>query len=95
MPTLHEIIVKPVVTEKTSEAYQARGEYTFRAHPQANKGDIRRAIEQLFGVHVTGVWTSNQRGKAKRMGKSAGRRTHWKKAIVKLRAGESIAVFEG
>ena len=95
MPTLHEIIVKPVVTEKSSEAYQERGEYTFRAHPQANKTDIRRAVEQLFGVHVTGVWTSNQRGKAKRMGKSAGRRNHWKKAIVKLRAGESIAVFEG
>ena len=74
MPTLHEIIVKPVVTEKTSEAYQARGEYTFRAHPKANKLDIRRAVEQLFGVHVTGVWTSNQRGKAKKMGKPVSNR---------------------
>ena len=95
MPTLHETIVRPVGTEKSSEAYQERGEYTFRVHPKATKPDIQRAVEQLFGVHVTGVWTSNQRGKAKRMGKSAGRRAHWKKAIVKLKAGESIAVFEG
>ena len=57
--------------------------------------DIRRAVEQLFGVHVTGVWTSNQRGKLRRVGRTAGHRAHWKKAIVKLRAGESIAVFEG
>jgi large subunit ribosomal protein L23 len=95
VPTLHEIIVRPVVTEKSSAAYQERGEYTFRVHPKANKPDIRRAIEQLFGVHVTGVWTSNQRGKLRRVGRTAGHRAHWKKAIVKLRVGESIAVFEG
>jgi large subunit ribosomal protein L23 len=95
MPTLHETIIRPVVTEKSSEAYQARGEYTFRVHSEASKPDIRRAVEQLFGVHVTGVWTSNQRGKSKRLGKTAGRRAHWKKAIVTLRSGESIAVFEG
>lgn len=95
MPTLHEMIVRPVVTEKSSEAYQERGEYTFEVHPKAAKPDIKRAVEQLFGVHVTGVWTSNQRGKSKRVGKTAGRRAHWKKAIITLKAGESIAVFEG
>ena len=95
MPTLHETIVRPVVTEKSSEAFQERGEYTFRVHSKASKPDIRRAVEQLFGVHVTGVWTSNQRGKTKRVGKTAGRRAHWKKAIVTLKDGESIAVFEG
>ncbi len=98
MPTLHETIVRPIVTEQSSAAYQERAEYTFRVHPDANKPQIRRAIEQLFAVHVTGVWTSNQRGKAKRMGKTAGRKAHWKKAIVTLRAGETIDtidIFEG
>jgi large subunit ribosomal protein L23 len=52
-------------------------------------------VESLFGVHVTKVWTSNQRGKTRRVGKSVGRRAHWKKAIVTLREGESIEIFEG
>jgi len=95
MPTLHEMIVRPLVTEKSSEAYQSRGEYAFEVHPKATKPDVKRAVEQLFGVHVTGVWTSNHRGKIKRVGRTAGRRNHWKKAIVTLNAGESIAVFEG
>ena len=95
MPTLHEIIVRPLVTEKSSEAYQERGEYAFEVHPKATKPDVKRAVEQLFGVHVTGVWTSHHRGKAKRVGRTAGRRHHWKKAIVTLKEGESIAVFEG
>lgn len=96
MPTLHEIIVRPVVTEQSSAAFQARGEYTFRVHPDATKSHIKQAIESLFGVHVTGVWTSNQRGKTRRVGKSVGRRAHWKKAIITLREGETIEqIFEG
>ena len=98
MPTLYETIVRPIVTEQSSAAYQERGEYTFQVHRDASKPDIRRAVEQLFAVHVTGVWTSNQRGKAKRMGQSAGRKAHWKKAVVTLREGETIDtidIFEG
>ncbi|MFN2397403.1 MAG: 50S ribosomal protein L23 [Gemmatimonadaceae bacterium] len=95
MPALLQTVVRPLVTEKSSAAYQERGEYTFRVHPEATKTDIRRAIEKLFGVHVTGVWTSQQRGKSRRMGKTAGRRPHWKKAIVKLRDGDTIEIFEG
>ncbi|MEK7402476.1 MAG: 50S ribosomal protein L23 [Gemmatimonadota bacterium] len=95
MPTKYEVVVRPVVTEKSSSAYQDRGEYTFQVHPDASKPQIRLAIESLFGVKVTGVWTSNVRGKEKRMGKTVGRRPAWKKAIVKLREGDSIAVFEG
>jgi large subunit ribosomal protein L23 len=95
MPTKFEVVVKPLITEKTSAAYQDRGEYTFEVHPDASKPQIRQAIEELFGVKVTNVWTSNQRGKEKRMGKSAGRRPNWKKAIVKLREGDTIEVFEG
>ncbi len=98
MPSLYDTIVRPIVTEQSSAAYQERGEYTFQVHSDATKPDIRRAIEQLFQVHVTGVWTSNQRGKAKRMGKTAGRKAHWKKAVVTLREGETIDtidIFEG
>ena len=95
MPTLHRTIVRPIITEKSSAAYQDRGEYTFEVHPDATKPQIRLAIEKLFGVHVTGVWTSNHRGKEKRMGRTVGRKPHWKKAIVKLREGDSIEIFEG
>ena len=95
MSSLHRTIVRPIVTEQSSAAYQERGEYTFRVASDATKTSIRNAIEQLFGVKVTGVWTSNQRGKEKRMGKTMGRRPNWKKAIVKLRAGDTIEIFEG
>jgi large subunit ribosomal protein L23 len=95
MPTLHRTIVRPIVTEKTSAAYQARGEYTFEVHPEANKIAIKQAIESLFGVKVTGVWTSQQRGKPRRVGSTAGLRPRWKKAIVTLKAGDTIEIFEG
>lgn len=95
MSTLHRTIVRPIVTEQSSAAYQERGEYTFRVASDATKTTIRNAVEQLFGVKVTGVWTSNQRGKARRVGKDLGRRPHWKKAIVKLRDGDTIDIFEG
>jgi large subunit ribosomal protein L23 len=95
MPTLHRTIVRPLITEKSSAAYQERGEYTFEVHPEATKPQIRAAVEQLFGVKVTGVWTSHQRGKEKRVGKTVGRRPNWKKAIVTLAEGDSIEIFEG
>ncbi|HMA19356.1 MAG TPA: 50S ribosomal protein L23 [Gemmatimonadaceae bacterium] len=95
MSSLHRTIVRPIVTEQSSAAYQERGEYTFRVASDATKTSIRSAIEQLFGVKVTGVWTSNQRGKQRRVGQQVGRRPHWKKAVVKLRAGDTIDIFEG
>lgn len=95
MSSLHRTIVRPIVTEQSSMAYQARGEYTFRVASDATKTTIRNAIEQLFGVKVTGVWTSNQRGKARRVGQQTGRRPHWKKAVVKLKDGDTIDIFEG
>jgi len=96
MATLYRTIVRPIVTEKTSIARQERGEYVFEVAPDATKPAIRQAIEQLFGVKVTGVWTSNQRGKIRRVGKTAGQRPNWKKAIVTLREGDTIeGIFEG
>ena len=94
MPTLHRTIVRPLVTEKSSVAYQEKGEYHFEVHPDANKPAIRQAIEQLFGVKVAGVWTSNLRGKERRVGRGVGKRPNWKKAIVTLSEGK-IEIFEG
>lgn len=95
MPTLHRTIVRPIVTEKSSAAYQERGEYTFEVHPGANKIEIKAAIESLFGVSVTGVWTAQQRGKSRKVGSSSGLRPRWKKAIVTLKTGDTIEIFEG
>ena len=95
MSAIHKVIVRPLVTEASSAAYQDRGEYSFEVHPKASKGAIRNAVEQLFGVKVVGVWTSQRRGKARRVGTNTGRRPNWKKAIVTLQAGDSIEIFEG
>ena len=90
-----QVIIKPIVSEK-SYALATIGKYTFRVHPDAHKTQIKQAIEQLFGVHVEGVWTSNRRGKTRRVGRSVGARSNWKKAIVRLREGETIEeIFEG
>ncbi len=95
MPTAYQTIVRPLVTEKSQAGYHDHGEYTFEVHPDANKIAIKQAVEQLFGVKVTGVWTMNQRGKTRRVGKTVGARSNWKKAIVKLREGDTIEIFEG
>ena len=98
MSTLHRTIVRPIVTERTSAAYQSRGEYVFEVATDATKPAIRQAIERLFGVKVTAVYTMNARGKSRRVGQSKpGTRPNWKKAIVTLRAGDTIEGygFEG
>ena len=95
MPALHEIVVRPVVTEKSSAAYQVRKEYAFEVHPEANKFQIREALQKLFGVTVTGVRTMQMRRNEVTRGRSRGTTARWKKAIVTLKEGDSIAVFEG
>jgi len=95
MPTLHEIIVRPLVTEKSSAAYQARKEYAFVVHPGANKHQIRQALQELFEVTVTRVRTMQMRRNEVTRGRIRGTTSAWKKAIVTLKEGDSIAVFEG
>src|SRR4029077_18889497 len=95
MPELHDAIVRPVVTEKSSAAYGARKEYAFRVHSDATKPQIKAAIETLFKVSVTGVRTMIMRAKRRTYGRYAGRRPSWKKAIVTLKEGDAIEVFEG
>ncbi len=95
MPGLHDTVIKPLVTEKSSAAYQSRKEYAFQVHPEATKRDIREALQRLFGVTVTGVRTMQVRRHGVVRGRIRGRTAAWKKAIVTLKDGDSIAVFEG
>ena len=95
MPTLHRTIVRPLITEASSVAYQDRGEYHFEVHPDANKREIREALQQLFGVTVTAVRTMQMRRHEVVRGRTRGTTARWKKAIVTLKEGDSIAVFEG
>ncbi len=95
MPELHETIVGPVITEKSSAAYQARKEYAFRVHLRATKPQIKTAIESLFKVTVTDVRTLVVRARRRTYGRTAGVRASWKKAIVTLKEGDAIQVFEG
>jgi large subunit ribosomal protein L23 len=95
MPAFHEVVVRPVVTEKSSAAYQNRKEYAFEVHPEANKYQIREALEKLFGVTVTAVRTMQVRRHEVTRGRTRGTTPRWKKAIVTLKEGDSIAVFEG
>ena len=95
MPDLHEIIKAPVVTEKSSAAYGARKEYAFRVRPDATKPEIKAALEALFKVTVTDIRTLVVRAKRRTYGRYSGRRPSWKKAIVALKEGDTIEVFEG
>ncbi|MGE5232312.1 MAG: 50S ribosomal protein L23 [Deltaproteobacteria bacterium] len=95
MPSLHQTIVRPVVTEKSSAAYQTGKVYTFEVHPEANKAEIRAALQQLFGVTVTAVRTMQVRRREVVRGRTRGATARWKKAVVTLKEGDSIAVFEG
>ena len=95
MPALHATIVRPVVTEKSSAAYQLRKEYAFEVHPEANKYEIRDALKQLFGVTVTSVRTMRMRRNTVVRGRTKGLTARWKKAIVTLKDGDTLPVFEG
>jgi large subunit ribosomal protein L23 len=88
------VIVRPVVSEK-SYVLSAADRYTFRVHPEAHKTEIRQAVESLFDVHVVEVRTLSVKSKPKRRGVTRGRTRAWKKAIVQVRAGESIPIFQG
>jgi large subunit ribosomal protein L23 len=95
MASLHETIVRPVVTEKSSAAYQLRKEYAFEVHPGANKHQIREALHQLFGVTAVRVRTMQVRRDTVVRGRTRGLTGRWKKAIVILKDGETLPVFEG
>jgi large subunit ribosomal protein L23 len=89
------IILRPILTEKSMRQKEEQNTVTFRVRPDANKVEIREAIEALFKVKVTDVRTIAYEGKLKRMGRHQGRRPDWKKAIVQLAEGHKIELVEG
>ena len=95
MRNIHEVIVRPVITEKSTEQLDRHHAYTFVVARDANKYEIAQAVGQLFNVKVESVRTMQYRGKERRVGRHTGRRAHWKKAVVTLREGDSIEIFEG
>ena len=95
MRDAREVILRPVVTEGSAVLQEEYQTYTFIVVKDANKIEIRRAIETLFGVKVDAVRTANYQGKWRRVGRSLGRRPAYKKAIVKLAEGSAIDVYEG
>lgn len=92
----HQVVIRPVISEKSYNLIETQGHYTFEVHRQANKNQIRQAIETIFDVKVARVNTANVRGKPKRQGfRSRGRTAARKKAIVLLAEGDEIELFEG
>jgi len=91
----YDIIIRPVVTEKTSIQKEDFNQVSFEVDRRANRVEIRRAIEQIFNVRVADVKTMQVKGKVKQRGRIVGKRRDWKKAIVKLMPGERIDFFEG
>ena len=90
----NEVLLAPVVSEKSYSLISDR-KYTFKVHKNAHKTQIRQAVEELFAVHVENVNILKVQPKPKRRGASVGIRPGWKKAIVQVREGESIEIFEG
>ncbi len=93
MPTPHEIIVRPLITEKNTNL-MVYNKYSFEVLRDASKPEIKNAVETIFNVSVTKVHTINVRGKLKRRGREVGYTRDWKKAIVTLAAGDRIEIFE-
>jgi large subunit ribosomal protein L23 len=95
---MHQVLIRPLITEKMSDLAAEKSKYGFLVNPKANKIQIAKAIEEKFDVHVVSVKTINHRGKTKtqfrRSGRFTGKTSSTKKAIVTLKEGESIQLFE-
>lgn len=93
--TTHDVLKRPVVTEKSTALREEENQYAFEVALDANKIEIRRAVESSFGVRVLDVRTQVVRGKMKRFRRGFGKKPNWKKAVVTLREGDVIDFFEG
>lgn len=89
----HDIIIKPIETEKSLMEVERNNCYTFKVDVKANKTEIRRAIEELFDVDVVSVNTIRMRGKLTRMGRFEGKKSDWKKAMVTIKPDQKIDIF--
>ena len=90
-----EIIKRPLDTEKLDKLRDRENKFAFEVHVHSNKTEIKQAIEGLFKVKVVDIKTSIVKGKMRRIGKSSGMRSNWKKAVVTLKDGDAISIFEG
>ncbi len=90
-----DVIINPIVSEKSMELIQEENTYCFKVDKGSNKIEIRKAIEDLFNVEVLNVRTANMHGKIRSMGRNEGKRPDWKKAYVTLAQGDNIEVVEG
>jgi large subunit ribosomal protein L23 len=95
MSDIHQIIQRPIITERSTIEREERNIVTFQVDPRASKPQIKQAVETLFAVSVLDVRTSRVRGKNRRMGRNTGRKPLWKKARVRLAEGQNIEFFEG
>jgi len=92
---MYKIVKKPLVTEKGTVMLSEGNRVTFKVHLDANKIEIREAVQKIFSVTVMQVNTQVVRGKRKRFGKAMGQTKSWKKAMVQLKEGDKIEIFEG
>ncbi len=95
MRSPYDVLIRPLVTEKAVNLAQQQNKYTFYVDKRANKIEIKKAVEDLFKVKVLSVNTINVKGKKKRVGRYEGRTPDHKKAIVTLKPGDKIDIFEG
>lgn len=91
----YKVLLGPVITEKSSIVGSSGNGVIFRVHSRANKSDIKKAVEKVFDVKVSSVRVTNVPGKLKRVGRSQGKRSGWKKAYVYLKEGSSIDLLQG
>ena len=95
MLALHEVIKRPLLTEKSNSLVADNNQVCFEVRPQASKTEIKKAVEKLFNVEVKSVNTSIVHGKVKTVGRNRGRLSNWKKAIVTLKEGQTLEFFDG
>ncbi len=93
MKDLTRVLVRPIVTEKSTDLGEHH-KYVFEVLPDANKHEVKQAVERFFGVKVLDVRTMNVKGKPKRQGRFEGRRRDWKKAVVTVNPGDKIDLFD-
>lgn len=89
----HDVIVRPLINEKSTTQREKQNQYAFEVHQKASKDEVRGAVEKFFNVKVAAVRTLTNHGKTKRVGQVMGRNSNWKKAIVTLKEGSTIDFF--
>ena len=91
----YDLILRPIITEKSSSMKETDNQYVFEVQRAANKIEIKKAIEKLFKVKVVSVQVALMQGKERRVGRFSGKKPDWKKAVVKLSPKDKITIFEG